>query len=280
MLTLLLKLMYLSTRVFKAKSLKNLNLTRQLFSRLKKFDLIHINGISGVLLQFLPFLEFRKWLITVHDFKQHSGEQTSQSATKLINTVLNRTKSIIIQNRIDYGEIERNHSKLYQKTSYIPFGFLDVYKTFLPEDPRPDNDSDVLFFGRISKYKGVEYLLDAVELLAQKNKFPKVIIAGGGKYDFGIERAKGFTNVKVLNRFIENQELASLIAGTKVIVCPYTDATQSGVLMTSYAFEKPAIATAVGGFKDVVKNGINGFLIPPKQAQPLADTIENILSKY
>ena len=72
--------------------------------------------------------------------------------------------------------------------------------------------------------------------------------------------------------------MVSLIEKSRIVVCPYTDATQSGVLMTTIAFNKPIIATSVNGFKDVVVNGINGVLIEPNNSEMLADSIQILLS--
>ncbi|MFN5422931.1 MAG: glycosyltransferase, partial [bacterium] len=48
------------------------------------------------------------------------------------------------------------------------------------------------------------------------------------------------------------------------VVCPYRDATQSGVLMTSFAFGKPVLATRVGAFPEYVTDGHNGLLLDPE----------------
>jgi glycosyltransferase involved in cell wall biosynthesis len=61
-------------------------------------------------------------------------------------------------------------------------------------------------------------------------------------------------------------------------VCPYTDATQSGVAMTAFALGKPVIASNVGGFMDVINTGHNGILIPPKDSIALANAIELLIT--
>ena len=59
----------------------------------------------------------------------------------------------------------------------------------------------------------------------------------------------------------------------KYVVCPYTDATQSGVVMTAFAFGKPVIATRVGGLEEVVSHERTGLLVPPGDARALADAM-------
>ena len=72
--------------------------------------------------------------------------------------------------------------------------------------------------------------------------------------------------------------ISELIIGSKIIVCPYTDATQSGVVMTAHCFNKPIVASDVGGFNEVIQNGKTGFLVPPHNPIDLANCIEKFLN--
>ena len=270
-----------SVRIFvnhsvRFRSVRNALLSLSLMQALWKYDLIHINGINGTFLHLLPLLRLKKWMITVHDLVQHSGEQ-SRSGRKLLEAALNRARQIIIQNMADCETLRESAPQWHAKTRFIPFGYLDVYPAFLPESPAKGVDSDILFFGRISKYKGLEYLMQALERLHAKGLRPSVVLAGSGDHDFGLERLRSVGDIQFIHRHLENSELADLIARTRMVVCPYTDATQSGVLMTSFAFGKPVVATSVGGFKDVVIDGWNGLLVPPRQAGPLAAALESLL---
>jgi len=260
----------------KAKSLTNIGLSRRLWNRLRRYDLIHVNGIGGTLYHLLPLLRFKKWVFTVHDFKPHSGEGT-RTGSKLLENALQRAPRVIIQNRPDYQDIMANHADLAAKTVLVPFGYLDIYRAFLQQDDAAALPSDLLFFGRISKYKGLEYLLEALEILGEQGLHPRVVIAGGGDYDFGVDRLPAFEQLHFINRYVANDQLAKLICNTRLVVCPYTDATQSGVLMTAFAFGRPVIATAVGGFKDAVVEGVNGRLVPPRDSPALAAALKTLL---
>lgn len=135
----------------------------------------------------------------------------------------------------------------------------------------------MLFYGRISPYKGVEYLIEAALLARAQLPELKVIIAGKPTYSLDTKSIEQDRTFEFLNGYIPNQQLAHLIHRSALIVCPYTDATQSGVIMTAYAFHKPVLATSVGGIPEMVEDGKTGRLVPPRDANALAEALVALL---
>ncbi|MGX7835581.1 glycosyltransferase, partial [Campylobacter fetus subsp. venerealis] len=84
-------------------------------------------------------------------------------------------------------------------------------------------------------------------------------------------------NYKFINRYITNIELVQLIQESQFVICPYKDATQSGVIMTAFALNKPVLATNVGGLKEMVTHNRTGILIEPNNIYTLADSIKEML---
>lgn len=152
------------------------------------------------------------------------------------------------------------HKKIYKTSSkfvYIPFGVLDIYRLFSFRDmPK----SDLLFLGRIAEYKGIRFLLEAIEtIFKKKNTNIDLIIAGSGRIDKYKNKIDEL-GITLLNRHLTNEEITSLIKNTKIVVLPYTDVTQSGVIMTTFAFNKPVIASAIGSFKEIISNNVDSIL--------------------
>lgn len=258
----------------KFRSFRNLMLTIRLARRLRTYDIVHFNGSNGVLPILLVLLFGKKIVFTIHDFHSHSGEESKFRFSERLNRFIVCSKyPVIIQNRKDFKSVLRAYPKAKKSIHYIPFGVLDIYRQFRSSREKQSR-FDVLFFGRILPYKGVQYLIEAVKLLNLKEIRVKTVIAGQGYLDDTANRMK---DVRILNRYITNMELADLLLRTKLVVCPYTDATQSGVLMTAFAFHKPVIASAVGVFPEIIQTEYNGILVPPKDPVSLAKALRSLL---
>lgn len=263
----------------KVHSLKNVFLARNLALSLNDYDLIHFNGMDATLLLINSFLRYKKKVFTIHDVKLHSGEKNRKVlnvAENLCKWLIKSKHQIILQNHSDYNKILEKYPNKKEKINIIPFKCLSIFKSFLNNESPVE--SDVLFFGRISPYKGLKYLVDAIEIVKKKIPGVRLLIAGGGKIDKDLPKDKLNGSYIIHNRYISNEEIANYIANTKIVVCPYTDATQSGVVMTSFAFGKPVIASSVGGFLDVIDDKVTGLLVAPRDVNGLADAIISLLS--
>ena len=240
-----------------------------------EYDLIHITGTNLFNFRLLYSFQLRniKKICTIHDWENHSGEGNRFKLAGKIHRFLAKNKfPMIFQNKKDF-EIVKKQYKKNKNIFYCPFGILDFYH-LLENIPMPS--SDILFFGRISKYKGIPTLLKSYKSLLDKNDQLMLCIAGEGQIDYPLSEIPA-TNIIFINRFISNEELASLLRNTKIVVCPYTDATQSGVLVTAQTFNRVVIASDVGGFRDILINGLNGFLIQPNDNIELEEKIEYLL---
>lgn len=107
----------------------------------------------------------------------------------------------------------------------------------------------VLFFGRISPYKGVELFYAAAEQLSREFKDVQFIIAGKAITGYSPEFLDNNSNpnIKILNQFIDLNTLGELMTESSFCVLPYLDATQSGVVMTAYAYDLPVLVSDCPG---------------------------------
>jgi len=137
-----------------------------------------------------------------------------------------------------------------------------------------DGSFKLLFFGRMEAYKGLDTLYDALLGLAKKGIAPKVRIVGRGpELDQYADALASVPGVEIENGFMPAHELVKELRECDGVLLPYHGATQSGVLAAAFANGRFVIASEVGGIPDLVKNRINGLLVPPSDAAALADAI-------
>lgn len=140
----------------------------------------------------------------------------------------------------------------------------------------------LLFFGLVREYKGLKHLLHALKILKdqdpQNQRRLKLLIAGdfGGsraEYDSLIESLGIADLLEITDAHIPIGEVEKFFAASDLVVLPYESATQSGVIQVAYSFDKPVLATRVGGLPDVVFDGETGYLVDPLQPNLIAEAI-------
>jgi len=135
----------------------------------------------------------------------------------------------------------------------------------------------ILFFGYIRRYKGLHVLLDAMAALDPSLSIHLLVVGefydDKEKYQEQIA-ALGITDrVTIRSEYVSNESVGGYFSAADVVVLPYISATQSGIAQIAYNFDKPVIATAVGGLAEVVVDNVTGFLVPPEEPQALARAI-------
>ena len=159
----------------------------------------------------------------------------------------------------------------------IFFSRLSVYDFLLSYEKKSNTYGDyILFFGRIDEYKGVDVLIEAFQKSEVSRQGIKLIIAGKGKLKNNIKQLS--KDIILINKYIENDVLANLINNCKFVVLPYLTATQSGCVMSAFAFNKPIIATRVGDLPNEVVDGIYGSLCEPNNIEDLSEKIRVMCS--
>jgi D-inositol-3-phosphate glycosyltransferase len=147
-----------------------------------------------------------------------------------------------------------------------------------------DDERAILFFGRVRPYKGTEHLLDAFRLLlANKEADYRLIIAGEPikgceeylqEIQSSVKRDFEPGQVMLRMQFIPDDEVEVYLKAADVLVLPYKEIFQSGVLFLAYAFGLPVVATDVGSFREEIVEGSTGFLCKPGDPSEMARAIE------
>lgn len=135
-----------------------------------------------------------------------------------------------------------------------------------------------LFLGRIEPFKGIEVLVEAYRMVRERLPTLTLTIAGRGKIPEPLCNKMEQLGIRLVNRWLSTEETCALMREADVVVLPYRDATQSGVISLAMAHGLPVIASAVGGLPEQVIDGKTGFLVKPGDARDLSQKME-ILAK-
>jgi D-inositol-3-phosphate glycosyltransferase len=141
-----------------------------------------------------------------------------------------------------------------------------------------DREEVVLFFGYVRHYKGLDTLLSAWPAVAAQRPNARLLVAGefyedAAPYRELAARAGGEPGVRLLERYLPDDEVEAVFKAADVVVLPYRSATQSGVTAVAYALGVPVVTTQVGGLAETVTEGETGMIVPPEDPEALAAAI-------
>jgi glycosyltransferase involved in cell wall biosynthesis len=239
-------------------------------------DVLHVQqGHLWFNLAGLPLLADVRLVVTIHDATPHLGDRGGRKTPQAIMDIaFRRADQLIVHaeqlKRDVVGRLGREQDAVHV-VPHIALGRAH-------SDPVAEHPSSVLFFGRIWPYKGLEYLLRAEPLITQRVPDVRFVIAGQGE-DFGRYRAmmRDPSRFTVHNEFVSAERRAHLFDEAALVVLPYVEASQSGVVPVAYEHQKPVVATAVGGLPEAVEDGRTGLIVPPRDERALADAVVTLL---
>jgi D-inositol-3-phosphate glycosyltransferase len=232
----------------------------------------------------------KKIVLTVHNV--NAGRRD------FIDTPLNRLTLRIQYRLADHIFVHTEKMKQELKEEFgvpgvrvtvIPFGINNAVPntSLTPSDAKQrlglrEDEKTILFFGNITQYKGLEYLVAAFRRLLARNENYRLIIAGRpnncGRYWKAIreEIQESVQNGRVLLRedFIPDDETEIYFKAADAVILPYRHIYQSGVLFLGHSFGLPVLAADVGSLKDDIIEGKTGFVFRPEDPVDLARAIE------
>ena len=249
----------------------------------KRYDKIHFIGESFFFVQVNMFLEKQNRIHSLHEITSHDQAKTPLLNRVLLNYLNKKGINIITHSVVSQVRLQEYYNNTLKKRNqkslieHIPYDIFETYKCFMDRNIE-EQENTILFIGRINKSKGINYLVEAIRMLQNKNVGVKLIIAGKGDIYFTYA---DLDNCEVINYELSNENIVELIRSSTVLICPYISASQSGIPMTAFVFDKPVIATNVGALSEVIEEGKTGLIVEPRNSQALANAIETIIkNKY
>jgi glycosyltransferase involved in cell wall biosynthesis len=211
-------------------------------------------------------------LLTVHDVVTHLGKRETSGFHAFVRRLVRRLSDAYVVHGEYLAQLLRAQTwyRAGQRVFVIPHGALAVPAS---ASPLPDTPS-LLLFGRLEYYKGVDVFVQAAELAAESLPGLRAIIAGRGPE---VERCARFVTHPELfewrTGFVQDDDLPSLFAESSVVILPYREASQSGVVPMAFMNGRAVIATKVGGLPEAIEDGVDGLLVEPDDPAGLAAAI-------
>lgn len=237
-------------------------------------DIIHTTQPPSMMMNLLYIVK-EKLVFTLHDPFIHSGRETKQLERDRIRA-FQHIRKIILLNKNQMDDFIKTYNVPKQ---YIYVSKLGMYDSITRVTPIPFKSKGpyILFFGLIAEYKGLEYLMNAMKKIHKKFPDVKLVVAGSGKFYFDVTPFRDVNFIEIHNHYISVPELAGMLYGCLFSVCPYIDATQSGVIQTAFSLNVPMVVTNVGALPEAVKDGETGLVVPPCDDDALADAMIRLI---
>lgn len=223
-------------------------------------------------------LKYKKIMTLCHDPVLHSGVKKSEIF--MTQRFIRNSDEIVVLTQSFMPLVEKNYGFAPEHIHFMPHGRMGDYRANQKKsetnmyDPTKTN---YLFFGRISKYKGLHILAEAFAKLEKENPNVTLMVAGSGDFSEYEAEFKSLKNVHVENRYIKDEEVGNFFDDPSVIlVLPYLDATQSGVTPIALEYNVPVIASDSGGLKEQMDEGRIGTYVAPGDAEALYQKMKEV----
>ncbi|MDP2711827.1 MAG: glycosyltransferase family 4 protein [Solirubrobacteraceae bacterium] len=238
-------------------------------------DVVHFQWLTvqPVDVRLLP--SARPVVLTAHDVLPREPRRGQLSAQRRL---YDRVDAVVVHSEHGRARLVDALGIAPEKVSVIPHGAFQ-HLTHVPgERSLPDELAAVerpvvLCFGLMRPYKGIDALLDAWRAAAPA---AELWIVGMPRMDIAALRASAPPSVRWVPRFVADDELGAYFRRADLVVLPYREIDQSGVLFTALAFGAPLLLSDVGGFAEVAAHGA-AALVAPGDADALAGELTRLL---
>ena len=245
------------------------------------YDVLHIQSFKKASAEMKLYEQMRKYyrllVMTVHNVLPH---EPAPGDAELYGRFYRACDLLIVHNDASKQDLKDKFNIPDEKIRVIPRG---LYTTYSVDENARDNDERVHFlnFGRIRPYKGVDILLKAISLMDEKDRARCRFVIRGEQYpkldptdyaalirEYGIGDCVEFDNTRV-----PEEEIPKLIGNADFLLFPYRKIYGSGVLLMSYTYGVPVVASDVPTFVEGTDNGKAGILFASEDPVAMKDAL-------
>lgn len=241
-------------------------------------DVVHYEWLPLEPIDALLLPPKRPRVFTAHNVVAHDAPRGWESARRRL---LRRMDAVVVHSEFGARQMSERLGVPPGRVRVVHHGVFD-YLTRLPhEEPLFEELRDVegpvvLFFGLLRPYKGVDVLVEAF----REVEGAELWVVGAPRMPLEPlehQARDSRSPVRFVPRFVTDPEIPALFRRADLVVLPYREIDQSGVLYTALAFGKPIVASAAGGFVEVAEQHGAARLVPPGDPAALAAAIQQLV---
>jgi glycosyltransferase involved in cell wall biosynthesis len=210
----------------------------------------------------------RRYALTVHDLERHPGDPAVGRRQQVLWRACIGGAGLLFVHAEPLRERLLAQHRPSAPVVVVPHGVDAPRMRPLPPGP------SLLLFGRMSSYKGLDTLLDAMPSVWARMPDARLTVAGEGAVED--HPALADRRVVLRNEFVPDAEVPELFAAATCVVLPYREASQSGVVAAAKRFGRGLVVTDVGGLAEAARDGA-ARVVPPADPGALADAVLDVL---
>jgi glycosyltransferase involved in cell wall biosynthesis len=213
-----------------------------------------------------------RYVVVMHNAHLLMGER-SWLLRRLLDAEIRQCDGLVSLTEHVRQSIVAQHAIPAWRTTVIPHGPFAFSGKIMPPRRHPTGRPfRIGFLGRILPYKGLSLLVEAMEQLAQTQPGLELHVFGKGDLGALAPRLRRL-GAAVHNRWMSESQIAGAFEHLDILVLPYLEASQSGVIAGATAAALPVVATPVGGLVEQVRDGETGKIATAVSAEAVAAAI-------
>lgn len=214
-----------------------------------------------------------------YSFTVHGSDEWDQPRQYKLSEKIERAAFVVGISHYTRAQLMRWARPEDRQRLHVVHCGLDAAFLEGPLVPVPDV-ARIVCVGRLCREKAQGLLIDAIALLRRRDIRVELVLAGDGELRPRLERRirhEGLEGQVTITGWVSNEEVRSLLLGSRAMVLPSLMEALPVVIMEAMALGRPVISTQVGGIPELVRPGRDGWLVPGGHVRALADAIESVL---
>jgi glycosyltransferase involved in cell wall biosynthesis len=215
-----------------------------------------------------------------HDAEPHPGDYAVlwQRATQ--NLLIRRADGVVALSDSVAKRIMESIPESGAKLSVIPLETAyPTKRRHLSYEGPDEGPIRLLFYGRLLPYKGLDLLTNALEALRPHPGW-RLTVAGSGPLEAEIRHAfAGWHQVDLELGWISNRREKELLSSHHLLLCPYVEASQSGVVAQAMSWAMPSLVMPTGSLPEQIGFGLAGLVAPTKDADGFRHCLQSVLER-